>query len=156
MDPVNKIILCLFSTWDVSIRKYCLLKYPAHRIQQPIPKTTNPEFTNFVTMKKCFLTIKTINKNKGTILVDLVLISGKFGFVVSELVVGSGEQDDTVWCVSWLQLKNTKKIPPNILLTGSNNQIGNYESKIVRPFLGQVVQVLFIHSLLFLYQNQCK
>ena len=31
-----------------------------------------------------------------TRLVDLVLISGKFGFVVSELVVGSGEQDDTV------------------------------------------------------------
>ena len=59
-------------------------------------ETTNPEFTNFVTMKKCFLTIKTSNKNKGTRLVDLVLISGKFGFVVSELVVGSGEQDDTV------------------------------------------------------------
>ena len=38
-------------------------------------KTTNPEFTNFVSMKKCFLTIKTINKNKGTRLVDLVLIS---------------------------------------------------------------------------------
>ena len=109
--------------------------------------TTNSEFTNFVTMKKCFLTMKTINKNKGTRLVDLVLISWKFGFVVSELVVGSGEQDDTVWYVIWLQLKNTTKIPPNILLTGFNNQIGNYESKIVRPSCASLVCSSVIVSL---------